>query len=329
MKSIPAQQLDLLVDHWVDEGLITAAQAHRMHVEVAAYEPADDATTAPDASRAASLLGQALGYLGGAIVLVGSVLIGSWYWDDLGTAPRLAVLIGAAGLLLSAGAIVPAPRGGAGEQLRSVLWLISTGAVAGALGVLATDVLETSEADTFLLVAGGTACYAAALWLVGHGVIQQIAMVVALALTAAAVINRADVAENLPGLGVWIVGLIWAVLGWREIAHPGRAALVLGSMLALIGAMATAGADAGMVFALITILAIIVAAVLLRDLFLLAVGTVGALINTPAAMTRWFPDSVAGAFALVVVGVLLVATAVWVTRSGHTRRVRSSGPSHG
>lgn len=316
---VSTQRFNFLVDHWVDEGLITVAQADRMRAEVAALGPSGDAVAAQARGRSSSLLGEALAYLGGAIVLVGSTLIGSWYWGDLSTAPRLGVLVGAAVLLLSAGAVVPASLAGASGRLRSILWLVSTGAAAGALGVWASDVLETSDVDTFLVVAGGTAAYAAALWFVGRGFVQQVAMVVSVALTVAALINRADISENLPGLGVWAVGLGWAVLGWREHVQPGRAVLALGSTLALVGAMTTAGADAGMAFTLVTVVVIVVAAVLLRDLLLLTVGTVGALANTPAAMTRWFPDSVAAAFALVAVGVLLLATAVWVMRSGRAR----------
>lgn len=74
-----------------------------------------------------------------------------------------------------------------------------------------------------------------------------------------------------------------------------------------------------MVLTLATVVAVIICSVAMRDLLLLAVGTVAALVNTPAAMTRWFPDSVAAAFALVVVGVFLLVTAVWVTRSGQRR----------
>jgi hypothetical protein len=322
------ERFDSLVDHWVGEGLITAAQADRMHAEVATLEPTGGAERMFGPARGASLLGEALGYLGGSIVLVGSVLIGSWYWDDLATASRLGVLVGAALLLLSSGAVVPASMGAAGTRLRSVLWLISTGAGAGALGVLAADVLKTSDANSFLFVAGGTAAYTTALWVIGRSFLQQVAMVLAVALTTVAAINRADLSENLPGVGAWAVGVAWAVLGWLEFARPGRAALALGSVLALIGAMTTAGTDAGMTLTLVTVVLIVVAAVLLRDLLLLAVGTVGALVNTPAGMTHWFPDSIAAAFGLVAVGVTLLGTAVWITRSGYTLRQPSRPPGN-
>lgn len=317
--TVSTDRFDSLVDHWVDEGLITTAQADRMHAEVATLENADGATARLGPDRGTSLLGEALGYLGGAIVLVGSGLIGSWYWDDLGAAGRLGALVGATVLLVAAGAVVPVTMGVAGARLRSVLWLISTGAAAGSLGVLAADVVEPSDADTFLLVSGGTAVYATTLWAVGHRFLQQGAMVVTIALTAAALINRADLSDSLPGVGAFVVGATWAVLGWQELARPGRLVLALGSVIALFSAMTTATSDFGMAFTLVTVVLIVAAAVGLRDLLLLAVGTVGALLNTPAAITRWFPDTIAAAFALVFFGALLLVTAVWITRSGRRR----------
>lgn len=304
--AVTPERFASLVDRWVDEGLVTPAQAARMRADLVA-EPA--ARRGPSAS----VVGEALGYLGGAIVLVGALLIGAWYWDDLGTALRVSVLVGAALALLAAGALVES-RGSAGTRLRSVLWLISTGAAAGALAVLVADVSAVGDADRFVAVAGGTTVYATGLWLAGRGVVQQAAMVVAFALTVVALLARADLADDLPGLGAWVVGVGWAAAGWLEHARPGRAVVALASVLALVGAMSTAGADAGMVLALLTVVGIVVGAVVRRDLLLLAVGTTGAVLNIPAAMTRWFPDSVAAAFGLVVVGVVLLLAAVWIGR---------------
>jgi hypothetical protein len=312
-RPVTARAVDALVDRWVDEGLVTPDQAGRMHADVATL-----GTRAPE-GRASPVLGEALGYVGGVIILVGSVLIGAWYWDDLGTGPRLGVLLGATALLLGAGALVPSSMGDAGGRLRAVLWVTSTGAFAGALAVLAADALELDPADTNLVVSAGATTYAAALWLVGRSFLQQVAMVVAMALTATAVIARADVSDDLPGLGAWAVGTCWALLGWRGLARPGRVTLALGSALAIIGAMSTAGADAGMGLTLATVVTVLAASVALREPLLLAVGTLGALVNLPAAMTRWFPDSVGAAFGLVVVGAVLLVAAIRVTRGGGGR----------
>jgi hypothetical protein len=44
------------------------------------------------------------------------------------------------------------------------------------------------------------------------------------------------------------------------------------------------------------------------------VAAVGALFTLPVALQRWFPDSVAGALALVATGLTLVGTAAWIAR---------------
>ena len=218
-----------------------------------------------------------------------------------------------------AGGFTPAAAGAVQHRLRSVLWLASTGVATGALGILAADVLDTSDADTFLIVAGGTAGYTAALWAAGRAFVQQAAMVVSAAVTAAALINRGDFSDDLPGLGPWAVGVAWAVLGWLEMARPRRLVIASGPVLAVVGAMTTVGADAGMALTLATAASIIGLAVLWRDLPLLAIGTVAGLVNTRVAMTRWFPESISAAFGLVVVGLALLGAALWVTRSGRGR----------
>jgi hypothetical protein len=75
-----------------------------------------------------------------------------------------------------------------------------------------------------------------------------------------------------------------------------------------------------MVLTLLTVVAVVGAAVAVRDLALLAVGSLGALASVPAAMTKWFPDSAAAAYALVLVGGVLVAVAVVIARRGMPER---------
>jgi hypothetical protein len=194
------------------------------------------------------------------------------------------------------------------------VWLGSTAATAGSLALVASDVLGLAERDQFLLVSAGTAAYAGSLWLGNRSVAQQAAMMAALAVTAAALLHRADASPDLPGVGVWAVSLTWAVLGWRHLLEPARTALALGTAGAIFGAMLTQGSDAGTGLAVATVTGAVTCAILLQDLVVLGVAALGALLTVPVAMGRWFPDSLAAALALVVVGLALVATAVWIAR---------------
>jgi len=304
--------LSELLDRWLADAIITPEQAALM---TSAATPG----TYVDVPRSGrvprgSLVVEALGYLGGVIVVTSTMLILSRYWGDLATGWRLTVVGAAAVALLAGGAAVPARLDEVGARLRAVLWLGSTAAAAGFLAVLAVDVLDVSDDHVFLVIASGTAVYASALWLLSRTVAQQLAMMVGFAVTGAALIVQADVSDNTPGVGPWTVGLVWALLGWGGLLAPRRFALTAGSVMAIFGAMLTAGSDAGTVLTLVTVIAVIGVAIVIRDLLLLGVGTFGLLGNLPAALTRWFPDSLAAPYALLVVGVLLVLVTVRIAR---------------
>jgi hypothetical protein len=180
--------------------------------------------------------------------------------------------------------------------------------------VLAVDALDLHGGDTVLLVASGTAVQAFVPWFVSRSMLQQAAMMLAAAVTAGAAVDHLGVSSDVPGLGAWGVGLVWALLAWGDLlAHP-RLAMALGSATAILGAMFTAGADAGTALTLATVALVVAAAMALRDLLLLCVGTVGLLVNVPATVTRWFPDSLAAVYGLLVVGLVLVLAAVWIAR---------------
>jgi hypothetical protein len=66
-------------------------------------------------------------------------------------------------------------------------------------------------------------------------VVQQLAMMAALAVTAASVIAHVDIPGTVAGLGVSGVGLIWALLGWGGVLRPLRLLSRLGPRRRLSG----------------------------------------------------------------------------------------------
>jgi hypothetical protein len=308
-ESPPSGRLDLdrVLDRWTADGVITSEQAARMRE----YD-VDGLSAAP--SGRTSVVVEALGYLGGATVVSGTLLVSAQYWDDLSTLWRLIVLAVSSLVLLAAAWAVPDSLEAVGARLRSVLCLASTVAVCGLLAVAALDALELDARGAPLLIGSGTATYAVVLWRWTRTPLQHGAALVVLAISTSALVNFLDVSRDLVGLGAWATGVVWALLGWGGLLTPRRLALVLGSAAAVLGAMLTAGSDPGMLLAVATVIAVCGTAVALRDLALLVVGAVGALWTTPAAMTKWFPDSVVAAYALLLVGALLVALAVRTAR---------------
>jgi hypothetical protein len=90
--------------------------------------------------------------------------------------------------------------------------------------------------------------------------------------------------------------------------------MAMSAIAAVLSASMTLPSDAGFVLAIGTVTVLLAVSVLLSDLVLLAVGTLGTLLVLPAAVIEWFPASDAAPFVLLALGLLLVAVAVWTSR---------------
>ena len=300
---------------WVDSGLITVEQAAGIRAAEArrSGEPAL-APRADHGSRPGSLVGEALGYVGGVLVVVAAVLITARYWPQLGTGARLGIAFGAATVLLVAGGAAPVRQGGAGLRLRSVTWLLSTAAFAAGLVLLGDEALSLAGDDTALLAAGGAAGWAAVLWWRRRGFLQQAAVIAALAVGAGALAAHLPAGGGVvSGVAVWGVGAVWLVLGRGEVLGRRQPASAFGAAVAVVGGQLTMDRGWGAVLALATVVAVVAVATVGHDLVLLAVGAVGALTTVPAVLMQFFPDTLTAPLALLATGVLLVASAPVVT----------------
>ena len=339
--------VDRLLEHWLAVGVVTAEQAARMRADLPGAPPmAATPVATPPASPPsqpapgpaplveppvphASLVTEALGYLGGVIILVASILVTARFWTDLGTPARLSLVGAAAVLLLVGGALVPQRLGDPGHRLRAVLWLAATGAVAGFLGLLGSASLSLQDSDLALFITGPSAVVAGLLWWAHHHPLQHVATLVAVLGTVASSASYLSTRDaGAIGLAVWGTGVVWALLAWGGLlAWAGRPSsanlgVVLGSAGAIFGAMATMPTRWGIVLALTTVAAVVVAAVVARSLVLLAVGSVAALQVLPATMVEWFGGTLGASLGLLLVGVLLVAAAIVTARR---RRQRPPG----
>lgn len=320
-------ELAAQLDRWVARGLITPEQAQRILAEETADGAAAPRTAAP---RTASLVTEALGYVGGVLVLVAAGTIAGRFWAELAIGGRLSVAFGAAVLLLAAGAVLMSRTGPAGGRLRAVSWLLSAVAFAGGLQLVVDDVLHLSGKTGLVLSAGGTTVYAAVLWLLHRSVFQQVAVVVALAVTVGAAVAHLPRGEEgeVVGLAVWGVGVVWMLLGWGGVVAARTAAYVCGGVVTIVGAVMVAETDWGSALSIATAVVLVAAGVLLRDLVLLGVGAVATLLTVPLVMSRLFPDTLTAPFAVLVVGALLIAGAVYTARRRNDTegRPRGGGP---
>ncbi|WGX95090.1 DUF2157 domain-containing protein [Nocardioides sp. L-11A] len=300
---------------WTAAGLITPDQARRLR------DAERDARDARDRSRA-SLVPEALGYLGGVVVLVGAALLADQFWSDLATAWRMVVVGLAAAALVTAGAVVPPAAGPAGVRLRAVLWAAAVALAAVFLAVLTGQALDLTERPAAVATGAGTTAVAVALWRARPTILQQAAALAALAATAASLVILADEDSRVAGLGPWTVGVVWLLLARGGVLRSARTAFSLGGVTAVVGGIVAAGTDAGTATALATAGALVLLALRLRDVLLLGIGAAGVLLVLPMAVQDWFGGSLAAPLVLLVSGGGLIGAGVWIARTGRDERAR-------
>jgi hypothetical protein len=314
--SLSAADMARLLDHWVEADIITGDQADRIRADAAEQpNPAfGHRTDADGRSRAGSLVTEAMGYLGGVIVAVGMGLALGRFWPDLSTTARVGLTAVVASLLLAAGAAVTDRLGAAGGRLRSVLWLGSSVAYFSSLALLAAEWFGWSGDRLLAFAATGCAVVSVGLWVVHRRLLQQASALGFVVMAAAAWTSMITHSAPLPGVAAWAAGVAWAVAGALDAIRPARPAMALGAIAAIVGSVWIEGEYWGTWIALATVAGLVAYAVLDRDLVLLAVASLGTLVVLPELVVRYFPGVLSAALTLIVVGLLLVATAVFTAR---------------
>ena len=182
------------------------------------------------------------------------------------------------------------------------------------LALLAADRFGWYGDRLLVFAASGAGLVSAALWLAHRRLLQQAAVLAFLLMATSAAVSMITNSYVLPGAAVWAVGAGWCVAGALDLLPPARGALVLGAVAAIVGSVWIENERWGTVIALVTVAGLVAYAVLVRDLVLLAVASLGTLVVLPELVVRYFPGVLSAALTLVVVGLLLVVTAVLTAR---------------
>lgn len=296
---------------WVAAGLLSEAQATaiRQHeVEAGRLHPTDGRS-------GPSLVVEALGYLGALVMVVGAAILVGAYWPDLPVAGRLALLGAAAGLLLATGFAVLRRTEDAAVRLRAVLWAAGVTATAGFMVVLSDQVLDLHRADQLWLVGAVTAVAAGGLWLVRRTSVQLIAFFVPVLLTSVGVTLRFTDDETWAAGVAWAVGVLWAATSWASWIGPRVTGVACGALGAVLGALSM-DRDLGIALGVGTAAATVALSLVERDRVWLAVGALTVLYTIPRAAEAWFPGQRSAALTFILVGAVLVGSAVWMARTG-------------
>jgi hypothetical protein len=321
-KALPPDQMDAWVESWARDGVISSEQATLMLSDIAVAKSVE----AQHRSHVASLVVEALGYLGAVIIVVGLGLIIGEFWDDL---PVWLTVVGAfvlAAGFVGAGAVMPVDRSDAANRLRTVLYAVAVLPFAGGVAIAATEWFGLEDIQVGVAASAGAAVFAGALWFVERRPLQHVAFYVAALFTVGTTTTLITRPANdvfytempmwvaVTGLAIWAFGLAWLLLSWAGLIKPRELGKVLGAVAMVTGIMNASEMTWAMFLGLATVTALVVLAVLLRDFGLLIVGAIGTLQVLPMLIMNLFPGVLTAALALLVVGVLLVLAAIYIAR---------------
>lgn len=274
-----------------------------------------DVVIMPPGSPAPSPVVEAVGYVGGALTVLGCVILVGAAWEGLSVWLRLALLGVAVVALLGGGLAMPGHLGATAGRLRSAFWALAVVAATGLFAVIAVDLLHREDEHVFLPTFAPAAAVAAVLWWRCQRVLQQ-AAVLALALLSASALAEQLTHTDSDWLGaeIWALGTAFMALAWLGWFPPRTTGVSLGALGAVIGSYGMLN-DLGFALGLLTAAALVVLAVRERRLAWLGAAAAAVMLTGPSAASGWFPGWLGAALSLVVPGGLILAAAVWVT--GH------------
>ncbi len=311
------------VARWEQAGIIDGEQGRRIVVVEGERREAVE----PRMSMAA----EAVGYLGGALVIIGGIVALGQVWEDLPPAVRIAAAATGTVILIGAGAVVKPREEPAYERLTSSLWLLAIAAAAFTGGQVAYD--ARSGAPGIVLSVGLTALViAVVLWLLHAQPLQHVAVLAAAVTTACGIVAMFGEPESpVPyGVAVWLVGAGWVALSRSGRMPPAVLGALLGGLAMLTGSQAITGysdtAAPGLVVGLVTVAGFFVLALAWREPALLGLGVVGVFWFVPQSVVYFVGDALGVALTLTLVGVALLASAALLMpvrdRLGHAWRRR-------
>ena len=266
-------------------------------------------------TRRISLLTEAVAYVGVILLLAGGAAALGQRWNGIPSWGHVGVSAGVAVFFLLADIIGRQVREPAIQRLAGVLWFLS---VAGAAGLAAHEVYGNNNAAVTVLAVGlAVTVYSAALWLIRRSALQNVALFAGLVVT---ILGIAGITVTVAGgarsarwlafaLALWVFGLAWAGLGWQRYVEPLWVTIPSGVILALIAPSLAAG-DHGWMYAIgiATAAAAMAASVPLRNVPLLALGTLAMFSYVTSVVVRYLHQSLGAPSALAITGVLIIAS---------------------
>ena len=319
MDRLEAQLTRLVEEHVLTasqaQELADAARADRLDGQSVATEPAPALEPVPRSTTKSSAVLEVLGYVGGALVLGAVIMLGSFFWDDLGSTGRK--LVALASVLVPALGGAALIKGRARPELGRILLALACYAAGFAYLVVFEDQkFVVSAAVVVLTSAVGAALLRSGAFLVSGwsgGMLLVCAVVFDLIETPVGVeptkeaaylaIGFLLVAMALAGSGL----LLSRTLAWSLVGLSGWAASI-----ALQGA--ANGEWLSLLCATVVTAALLTAFVQTHRYVFAIIGCAILLSIWPVSLYRIVDNAVGAAIGLVAAGAVLIGTVIWLTR---------------
>jgi Predicted membrane protein (DUF2157) len=319
MDRLEAQLTRLVEEHVLTasqaQELSDAARADRLDGQSVATEPAPALEPVPRSTTKSSAVLEVLGYVGGALVLGAVIMLGSFFWDDLGSTGRK--LVALASVLVPALGGAALIKGRARPELGRILLALACYAAGFAYLVVFEDQkFVVSAAVVVLTSAIGAALLRSGAFLVSGwsgGMLLVCAVVFDLIETPVGVeptkeaaylaIGFLLVAVALAGSGL----LLSRTLAWSLAGLSGWAASI-----ALQGA--ANGEWLSLLCATVVTAALLTAFVQTHRYVFAIIGCAILLSIWPVSLYRIVDNAVGAAMGLVAAGAVLIGTVIWLTR---------------
>jgi Predicted membrane protein (DUF2157) len=314
-------RLETQLARLVEEQLLTSTQAQELVAAARADRLDGEAAPAESVARSSprsSAVLEVLGYVGGALVLGAVIMLGSFFWDDLGSTGRK--LVAVASLVVPALGGAALVRGGARPELGRILLALACYAAGFAYLVVFDDrkfvvsaaiVVLTSAIGAVLLRSGAflVSGWSGAMLFVFAVVFNVIDPVETIGPDSTAVPVHLAIGFLLVGLALAGSGLLLSrTLAWSLAGLSGWAASIVLQMDAPHGEWLS------LAVATLVTAALLTAFVLSRRYAYAVIGCAILLSIWPVSLYRILDDAVGAAIGLVAAGAVLIGTVIVLSR---------------
>jgi hypothetical protein len=324
-EDVVMDRLQAQLSHLVEQRVLSASQAQeladaaradRLDGQSAPTQSAPTQAAARSTTMSSAVL-EVLGYVGGALVLGAVIMLGSFFWDDLGSTGRK--LVAVASMVVPALGGAALIKGRARPELGRILLALACYAAGFAYLVIFEDQkFVVSSAIVVLTSAIGAVLLRSGAFLVSGwsgGMLLACAVVFDLIDTP----FGADPAKEAAYLAVGFL-LVGSALAASGLLLSRTLAWSLAGLSGWAASIALQGAANGewlaLLAATVVTAALLTAFVQTHRYAFAVIGCAILLSIWPVSLYRILDDAVGAAIGLVAAGTVLIATVIWLSRRG-------------